>query len=90
MSEGMHTLCLPNLDGSHLSGAGLAADNSHFVALPLSHCFSEFAPSSAVVAHLAHSVHMTVQRGVPFVGVMKKSQFQWRTHELPVHWFFKR
>ena len=48
---------VPNLEESHLSGAGLAADNSHFVALPQSH--------SGVVAvvHLAHSAHTIVQRG---------------------------
>ena len=35
--------------------------------------------SRMVVVHLAHLAHMIIQRGVPSVEVMRKSQFQWRT-----------
>ena len=42
----------------------------------------------AVMVHLACLACTTVQRWVPSVGVMRKSQFWWRTHECPVCWFF--
>ena len=48
---------------------------------------SWFCSSRVVVVHLACLAHMTVQRGVPSVGAMRKSQFWWRTHEHPVSWF---
>ena len=45
MSKGIHRAsCLPNLEESYLSGAGPAADNSHFVVLPQSHSLSELDP----------------------------------------------
>ena len=43
-----------------------------------------------VVVHLAFLADMTIQIGVPSIEVMRKSQFWWRTHEHPVHWFLMR
>ena len=51
---------------------------------------SRVCSSRKVVVHLACLVCMTVWRGVPSVGVMRKHWFQWSTHEHPVHWFFMR
>ena len=45
MSKEIHRACwLPNLEESHLSSAGPAVDNSHFVAFLQSHSLSEVAP----------------------------------------------
>ena len=53
MSKGMHRAsCSPNLEESHLSDAGLAMDNLHFVALPQSHS-SGVCSSRVVVVHPA-------------------------------------
>ena len=46
--------------------------------------------SRVVVVHLAHLACTTIQRWVPSVAAMRKSQFWWRTHEYLVHWFFMR
>ena len=57
----------------------------HFFSLTLLSCSSR-----AVLVHLACLACTTIQRWVPSVVVMRKSQFQWRTHECPVHWFSTR
>ena len=89
MFEWMHRVFYsPTLEESHLSDAGLAMDNLHFVALPQSHS-SEFVPLGWVV-HLAYLACTTIQRWDPSVRAMRKSQFWWRTHEHLVHWFFTR
>ena len=49
---------------------------------------SEVCSSRAVAVHPAHSSCMTIQRGVPFAGAMRKSWLWWRTHECPVCSFF--
>ena len=51
---------------------------------------SRVCSSRAVRVHWAHIACMTIQRGVPSTGVMRKSQFWWRTHKHPVCWFFMR
>ena len=43
-----------------------------------------------VAVYPACSAHMTIQRGVPFTGAMRKCQFWWRIHEPPVCSFFMR
>ena len=48
---------------------------------------SRVCSSRVVVVHLAHLVHTIIQRGVPSVGAMRKSQFQWSTGEHRVCWF---
>ena len=82
--------CSPNLEGSHLSVACLVADSTHFVALEKVSLLSGVCSYRVVVAHPAHSTHMTIQRGVPLAGVMRKCPFQWQTCEHPVCWFFTR
>ena len=73
MSKWMHRVSYsPILEESHLSDAGLAMDNSHLVALPLS---SRNCSSRMVVVHLVHVAHTTIQRGVPSVGAMRKVSF---------------
>ena len=46
--------------------------------------------SRMVVAHLVCSAHTLVHKGVPIMGVMRRSWFWWRTHEHPVCWFFHK
>ena len=46
--------------------------------------------SRTVAVHLVHSAHTPEHKGAPIMEVMRKSQFQWRTHEYPVCWFFMR
>ena len=90
MSKSKHGVYYSSiLEGSHLSDAGPVMDNSHFMALPQSHS-SRVCSSRVVVVHLVCLACMIVQRGVLSVGAMRKSQFQWRTHECPVHWFLMR
>ena len=74
----------PTLEESHLSDAGLMIDNSQFVVLP------RVCSSRVVVVHLPCLAHMTIQRGVPSAGAMRKSWFWWRTHEHPVHWLLMK
>ena len=51
---------------------------------------SRVCSSRLVMVHPAQLAHTIIQREVLFVGAMRKSQFQWRTPEHPVHWFFTR
>ena len=44
--------------------------------------------SRMVVAHLVCSAHTPEHKVAPITGVMRKSQFWWRTCECLVHWFF--
>ena len=37
--------------------------------------------SRMVVVHLVHSAHTPEHKGAPITGVMRRTQFQWRTHE---------
>ena len=46
--------------------------------------------SRMMVMHLVHSAHTPEHKGAPIMGVMRKSQFQWRTCECPVCGFFMR
>ena len=46
--------------------------------------------SMVAVVHQAHLACTTIQRWVSSVGGMRKSWFQWRTHQHPVHWFSTR
>ena len=52
--------------------------------------FSAVCSSRMVVVHLAHLVHMIIQRGVTSVGAMRKHQFWRMIHEHHVCWFFIR
>ena len=90
MSKGQHRASQsPNLEGSPLSATLLVADNLHFAML--SQLLLSGVCSSRVVAlHPAHSACMTIQRGVPSAGAMRKSQFQWRPCGHPVCSFFMR
>ena len=70
MSKGMHrTSCLPNLAKSHLSGIELAAHNSHFLVLPLSHSLSGWLWHTFLLIPHNHT------EGTLFVGVIKKVTF---------------
>ena len=82
--------CSPNLEESHLSVTGLAAEISHIVAHSSVSLLPGVCFSRVVMVHPACLSHTTIQRGLPLVGVMGKSQFWWRIHEHPVHWFFMR
>ena len=44
--------------------------------------------SRLVVAHFVCSAHTPEHKGAPIMGVMRRSQFWWRTHEHSVCWFF--
>ena len=51
---------------------------------------SRVSSSRAVLVHLVHLACTDIQRGVPSVGVIRKSQFWWRTHGCPACLFFMR
>ena len=76
------------LEESHLSDAGPVMDNSLCGASSLSLFW--VCSSRVVVVHLACLACTTIQRWVPSVRAMRKSQFWWRTHEHLVHWLFTR
>ena len=89
MSKGQHRASWsPNLEESQLSVTGLVEDNLHFVVLSQVSLLSRVCSSRVVAVHPAHSACMTIQRGVLSTGLLRKSWFQWRTHQCPVHWFF--
>ena len=66
----------------------------HWVtALPLSSCDILFlSPLTEVVlhgvglVHLSHVWWLPIHKGMPISDAMRRSQFQWRTHDLPC-WF---
>ena len=68
------------------------ASSRHFAlygAFSFSRAF-QVGSSRMVVANLVCSAHTPVHEGAPITGVIRRSQFQWRTHEHLVCWLFMR
>ena len=79
--------CLPNLEESQLSLAGNGVRCSTLVALSQSHSYSGVCSCRVVVAHPAPQPTQPYKEEMSLAGVMRKSQFWWRTHKPPIHWF---